>query len=103
MPGTLKARVSSGVHVQQIARTGPLVAAGSITRRSRAPRETMAVQHLPDRRVWMTGRASDQSWPPAGALPCFADPVLGAEVQQPRRATGTAGTISRPRQRVSLG
>jgi hypothetical protein len=98
MTGSLKARVARGIHVQQITRARPLVATRSISRLTRASRETVAVKHLPDGRVRMTRLSRDQPRSPAGASPRFADPLLSHMVKQLRRAKRTTAPIGRPRQ-----
>src|ERR1019366_4485413 len=102
MPGALKACVAGRVHVQQVAGTRPLVASGGISGSSRSPREAMAMEHLPDRRVAVAGSSSHQARPPAGVPANLTDLLLLAGVQEPRRAMRTAGTIGRPCQRVAV-
>ena len=58
-----EARVALGVHVQQIARAGPLVPVGGLARRLRSPRAARSLQHFPDRLVRHAGHARDQRGP----------------------------------------
>ena len=91
--GPQEARIARDVHVQQIAGTGPLVAVGRLLGYSRAPREPVAAEHLPDRRVREPGRSGDQAWTPAGLSTAVADPFLQLGGEKTRRSVWTAGAI----------
>src|SRR5262249_3044737 len=74
--GSQEACVAAGVHMQQLARTGPLVAVCRLLRRPRRPRQSRSLEHLPDGRVGKAGGASDQPRPPAGGAPAAANALL---------------------------
>ena len=102
MTWTLKARMAGGVHVQQISRARRLIASGGLTRRTRDPREAMTMQHLPHRRVRVSGPAGHKPWSPPGVPPGFTDALLLDRVQQSRAAPRTAGTVEQPDTRSKL-
>src|SRR6266508_1548897 len=81
--GGEEARIASDVHVQQVARAGPLVAAGRFAPSARAGSQAVAAQHLRDRRVRVREFERQQPRPPAGAAPSGADPPLLADREQP--------------------
>src|SRR5579863_60742 len=73
MPRTLKPRITGCVHVQQVPRARPLVAARLFPIPTRGTRDPVAVQDLPDSGVRVSSFASDKPWPPSGSLTRFAD------------------------------
>ena len=90
------------VDVQQIAGAGPLVAAWLLARLPRRPRDPGPLERPPDGRVRMPGLAGDQPWPPAGAAPRRADPLLLDGRQQPRAAVRPRRAILETGQRPTL-
>jgi len=82
--GPLETCVLAGVHVQQVAGAGPLVAVGRLPHRPRRPREPRPAEHLPDGRVAEAGRAGDKARPPAGLAAAVTDRglELGRELHQ---------------------
>src|ERR1700730_13873200 len=98
MPGPIKARVGLDVDVQQISGARPLVAIGGLPGHRRAPRQAMAAQNLPHRRVGMTRRSRNQTRSPASVATNLADSLLLADRQQPRTAMRTTAAVDRPRQ-----
>ena len=98
-PGTLEACVLAGVHVQQIAGTGPLVAVGRLPHCSRRPRDPRPPEHLPDGRVAEAGRTDDQARPPSGLAPAGTDRLSELGRQLPRRLMRTAGAIAQANER----
>ena len=92
--GAGEADEALAVDVQQIAGTGPLVAAAACSRACLGGREMPArLQCSPDGRMRMTGLAGDQPRPPARATPCRADPLAARRRQQPRAAVRPRGAI----------
>src|SRR5919201_4898299 len=94
MAGPQEACVAARVHVQEIARTGPLVAVRGLLDQPRPPRDPGSPQHLPDGRVREPGRAGDEARTPAGLSATVADPLLQLGGQQARRAVRTARAIN---------
>jgi hypothetical protein len=84
--GPSKAWVALDVHVQQVARTGPLVADERLARGSWSARAAVALEDGMDGGVRDAGLAGDQSRTPAGALTSSAHPRLDVG----RRATWRA-------------
>ena len=101
MAGTPEAGVLARVHVQEIARAGPLVPVGRLSLGTGRPRDPRPLQHLPDGRVAEAGCAGDQSRPPARPQATGADRLgeLGSELA--RRAVGTARAIEQAGERPS--
>ena len=97
MARTAKARVGADVHVQQIARPRPLIAVRCAPVRSRAAREPVAAQHLPDRLMRLPGGAGDQARPPTGGLADRADPRRKLIGDPPGLAMRAARAILKPR------
>src|SRR5438132_6050406 len=100
--GALEARIARRVHVQQVARAGPLVAVGGLLRSSRRTRDAVAAEHLPDRRVGLAGGAGDEPRSPAGMAAALADSLLELLVEQPRAAPRPARTVEQPGSRAEL-
>src|SRR6266536_2403822 len=93
-----EARVAAGVHVQQVAGAGPLVAVGWLLDRPRRSRDLGPLEHLPDGQVREAGRAGDQARPPTRLASAGADRLgeLGGEL--PRRAMRPARAVKQARQ-----
>src|SRR5438477_11929351 len=100
MARTLEARIAGGIHVQQIAGAGPLIAADGLTPLSRPVGKPVTVKHLPHRGVRKPGLTCHQTWPPATPPPPCADPLLSLSTQQPERAMRPTRPVRRPRQRT---
>src|SRR5712692_7301632 len=75
------------VDVEQVAGTGPLVAARQLARRLRRPRDPRTFERPPDGRMRVAGLAGDQPRPPAAAPPGATDPVPLLRGQKPRAVT----------------
>jgi hypothetical protein len=76
MARPVEARVQADVHVQQIARTGPFVAAPWVSLSLRRPRQAVPAEHLRDRRVRMARVYRQQPRPPTRPPPGRHDPPL---------------------------
>src|SRR4051794_12568916 len=74
--GAREPRVALDVHVQQVARARPLIAADLTPRRPRGTRASVASQDRADRRVRDPRLSDEQPWPPARSLACLADTAL---------------------------
>src|SRR5207237_5284318 len=90
VPGPLETRVARGVHVQPVARAGPLVTVGRLSRLGVGPGAAVALQGLRNSRVRMAELACEQARAPAGAAPGRADPLLLGRRQHPRATMRTA-------------
>jgi len=101
MTGSLEAHVLADVHVQEVARAGPLVAVGWLSLGSWRPREPRSAEHLPHGRVSKAGRSGNQPGSPAGLSPAGADPLLEHGGELPRRAMWSAGAIEEASERTS--
>src|SRR5882757_10004658 len=93
MAGPQEARVAAGVHVEQIAGAGPLIAVGWLSAPWLAARDPRPLEHLPDGRVREPGRSSDQPRTPTGLAAASTDPLLQLGREQPRRAARPARAI----------
>ena len=97
VPGPREARRAGDVHVQEVARAGPLVAVGGLLQRPRRPRDPRPAQHLPDGRVGEAGRGRNEPRSPACRLAAGADALLelGSELARaaarPTRAIDKTG------------
>src|SRR5437660_8593309 len=100
--GPLEARIARRVHVQQVARTRPLVAVGGLARLLRRPRDAVAVEHLPDRRMRAAGGPGDQARSPAGAQPALTDALLRDRIEQARARARAARAVEQPGARGEL-
>ncbi len=86
--GSAEAADALAVDVQEVARAGPLVAAGLLARPAWPAREAGASKRPPNSRVRMPGLAGDQPWAPTGAAPGSADRRLLARREHARAAMG---------------
>jgi hypothetical protein len=96
-------RVALGVHVQQIARARPLIAAGRIPRRPHSSRKAVPAKHLPHRGMRIADLARDQPRPPPSPPPGRADPRLGCTRKQGGTAMRPTRPVSQTGERASLG
>jgi hypothetical protein len=91
-----------GVDVKQVTRTGPLIAAGLLTRLAGRPRDSSTTQRPPNSRMRMAGLSGDQPRPPTRAAPGRTDPLLLDRGQEPWTAMGTRGAILETSKRTTL-
>src|SRR5215204_3081937 len=83
--GLVEALQPIGVHVQQSAGLGPLVAAREpLTRRPAPLRAPVAMEDLPDRRAAIADQAGQPGRPVVGPLPGLEDSLLLIVGQPPR-------------------
>src|SRR5215210_1721210 len=85
--GPAETNEALAVDVEQIARTGPLVAARLLAWLPRNAGDPLAPKRPPDGGMRVPGLAGDQSRPPTRAASRRADPLLLSGRQQPRRTT----------------
>src|SRR3954466_15114086 len=102
MARPLETRVAGRVHVNQVARAGPLVAVGRLALRTLLPRTAMALERLRNRRVRMPELACEQARTPAGASSGCADPLLLGQRERARAAERTTRAIVQTSQRFAL-
>src|SRR5204862_3221672 len=84
MARTAETNKALALDVQQIARAGPLIEAGLLTRLPGRPRDPSPSQRPPDGRVRTAGLAANQPRPPTRAPPDATDPLLLRRRQKPR-------------------
>src|ERR1051326_2729817 len=98
MPGPQEARVAAGVHVQQIARTGPLVPVRRLLADTRRTRDPLPLEHFPNGRVREARGAGDQPRSPTRLASTGTDRLLELGRQLSRRAMRTTRPIEQTRQ-----
>jgi hypothetical protein len=91
------------VDVQQRTRTRPLVAAERLALAARPARETIAVQHLPDRRSRPANDSRQAARPEVRLAPRAHDRVFLRRRQPARLAMRATRTIDPPARRSSVG
>jgi hypothetical protein len=103
VPGAGKAREALGVHLQQIARAGPLEPADLLARPRRPARYAAPSQATADRGVRHPELGRDQPGPPARPLASLADPVMDRVADPAGLAMRRRGPVLRPPARGPLG
>src|SRR5438128_3347513 len=102
VPGSGEADEAFAVDVEQVSRTGPLVAARLLARLPGRTRDTSPSERSPDGRVRVASLAGDQARPPTGTAPGSADPLLLSRRQQPPATTRAGRTILETGERAPL-
>src|ERR1041384_2690107 len=98
MAGPQEARVAAGVHVQQIARTGPLVPVRRLLADTRRTRDPLPLEHFPNGRVREDRGAGVHLPPPPGPASTASARLLEVGRHRSGRGMRTTRPMEQARQ-----